>query len=240
MTLSRFFCPELKSGQIELDQTETHHLVHVMRMGVGDAIELFDGKGGLGEAVIRKITRKAAIVEVSKVIGSGERGSRVIIAASVPKGQRFDWMISKCTELGVDHIWPVIFKRTVKLAKGASTIKRCKTLAITAAKQCKRLFLPEISEPCGLNGAIERLKEQYPKAELIFGGFGEKTISAREIMDFGTDIIVFVGPEGGMTADEEEILNKNGAKAVSITSTVLRIETAAVAFASIACASRDS
>jgi 16S rRNA (uracil1498-N3)-methyltransferase len=238
LTLSRFYCPELKRGPVELDQTEAHHLIHVMRMGVGDKIELFDGNGRLGEAVISKISRKITVAEISNITEYSIGNSRVIIAASIPKGPRFDWMISKCTELGVDHIVPVLFERTIKQAKGSSAIKRAKTLAITAAKQCRRLFLPKISEPTALKLAIEQLKEDYPQARFLYGGFGDNAVAVSEIMNFSGETVVFIGPEGGMTENEEKLLDSNGAKAVSLTSTVLRIETAAIAFSALLCAGR--
>lgn len=211
-----------------------------MRLVVGDEVLVFDGKGAVGGAVVREISRRDVRLEVKEVERYPERErGRVVVAVSVAKGQRFDWVVSKCSELGVDHIAAVHFDRTVKLAKGASAMERYEKLAVSAAKQCGRIFLPKITGPCGLEKTLGRLREQYPGAKLIYGrcGAGVEHIMQRTGKD--EDVIAFVGPEGGMTDQEEDLLKGNGATAVRLTETVLRTETAAVAFASILCIGRD-
>ena len=125
MRLLRFYCDSISKGHAKLDGTEAHHLINVMRLGAGEKIELFDGRGKLAKSVITEIKRKDVLVEVKEVQTFERRGDgRVVIAASIAKGQRFDTLISKCTELGADHITAVVFERTVKQARGAAAMER--------------------------------------------------------------------------------------------------------------------
>jgi 16S rRNA (uracil1498-N3)-methyltransferase len=223
---------------IQLDDTEAHHAIHVLRLQAGDSVEVFDGRGGLGYGVVARIARKTVAVEVSNVNKSKPRqGGRVIIATSIAKGQRFDWLVGKCTELGADHIACVLFERTVKQAKGTA-VQRYRKMTISAAKQCGRLFLPEISGPGNLAESVVALKEHYPEAVVLFGDFGDDSIGIGEVKKDGRDVIALVGPEGGMAESEEQLLKEHGAVGVRLSENVLRIETAAVAFAAILCADR--
>ena len=236
----RFYCENIKTGKVWLDQTEAHHLVNVLRLGIGEPVELFDGKGVLAKAIIADVKQKNVMLEVDNIQNYSKRTSgRIVIAASVAKGHRFDQLITKCTELGTDHIAAVLFERTVKQSKGSSVVQRYNKLAISAAKQCGRIILPSITEPAGLAEILELLKNTYTNAKLIYGSLSIDAKSITELINDRSDIIAFVGPEGGITCDEENLLKQYNAGKVKITNTVLRIETAAIAFASILCADRD-
>jgi 16S rRNA (uracil1498-N3)-methyltransferase len=142
--------------------------------------------------------------------------------------------------LGIDRIAPVIFERTVKQADGAAAVRRLESIAVESAKQSGRNFLPVINEPLSFEKTLENLQAEYPKAKIIFGSLSQNADPIINF-DFGSeDVIIFIGPEGGLTQAEENLLGKINAKAVRLTDTVLRIETAAIAFASILAAKRDS
>ena len=241
MKLARFYCDSIKREQVQLAQDEAHHLANVLRLGTGEHVELFDGKGTLAQAVITEIKRKAVTLEVEDIRTEVARtAGRVVIATSIAKAQRFDWLITKCTELGVDHITAVAFERTVKLAKGPSVLDRYNKLALAATKQCERIFLPKITRPTDLKQTLSLLKNDYLGAQLIFGGLNQQAKPATEMSWAGKDVIAFVGPEGGLADEEENLLKAAGAREVRLTNTTLRIETAAVAFAAILCAARNA
>ena len=104
MALHRFYCDSIDGPRIELEGTEAHHLA-VLRLNAGDKVELFDGLGGLATAVISAIRKNIVTLEIEDVRRSEmPKSRRIIIAVSVPKGERFDWLIEKCTELGVERI----------------------------------------------------------------------------------------------------------------------------------------
>ncbi len=240
MSLHRCYCEPIVEPTTELAGAEARHLGSVLRLQRGDKVELFDGAGSLASATVSAVEKNKVTLDIEHV-GRSEppKSCRIIIAVSVPKGRRFDWLIEKCTELGVDRICPVIFERTVKQPANPKTAGRWKNLAVSAAKQCKRLFLPVIDSPATLLDALEMLTAQYPQCRIIAGGLSDDCPPLAK-QPFGkTDVAVIVGPEGGFTENEQSLLQGRGVVFVRLTDTVLRIETAAMAFASILTAQRD-
>jgi 16S rRNA (uracil1498-N3)-methyltransferase len=237
----RCYCQNIKPGLLQLDLTESHHIAHVLRLNKDTALEVFDGKGTLAEAIIAEITRKTVTLEIGKIQNlSLPRQGRIIIAASLAKARRFDQLITQCTELGADHIAAVIFERTVKLSKGASTQDRYRKLIISAAKQSHRLFLPQVTGPADLAKILADLKKNYPSARLIFGGLTKNAIPLAELNTTHSDTIAFIGPEGGLTEDEQNLFKENSALEVSLGKNILRIETAAVALTAVLAAERKN
>jgi len=241
MHLNRFYCESLKGPVIELAGGQAHHLFNVCRLKTGDKVELFDGAGTLATASVEKAASKSVLLKIVD-LEKTEKPNRpeVIIAVSFPKGERFDWLLEKCTELGIDRIIPVIFERTIKQPKNPKIVERWQNIAIAAAKQCRRIFLPQIDAPATLSEVIPALKKKYNKAEILVGCLEEKS-TALVTKHLGTnDVIAFIGPEGGITEGEKTLLESCGAKSVRLTNTILRVETAALAFAAILTAVRDS
>ena len=135
MKRHRFYCRPITQPITELTGFEAHHACSVLRHKPGDILELFDGSGTLALAEIQTIfPRKITLaIQTIQTLPRPNR-SQVVIACSLAKGERFDWLISKCTELGVDRICPVRFERTVKLARGEKVTERFLKLAIAAAR----------------------------------------------------------------------------------------------------------
>ncbi len=241
MHLNRFYCEILKEPAAELTGGEAHHLFNVCRLKTGDTVELFDGAGTLAKASIEKATSKLVSLKIIDLKKTEKPNKpEIIIAVSLPKGERFDWLLEKCTELGVDRIIPVIFERTIKQPKNPKAAQRWRNIAIAAAKQCRRIFLPRIDMPAPLVEILSAFKKQHNKVEILVGGLEPKS-PILITKQFGTkDTIAFIGPEGGITEDEKSFLEDCGAKFVRLTNTILRIETAALAFAAILTAGRDS
>jgi 16S rRNA (uracil1498-N3)-methyltransferase len=241
MHLNRFYCESLKEPTVELTGGEAHHLFNVFRLKTGDKVELFDGAGTLVTASVEKATGKRVslkIIDLEKI--KKPDSPEIVIAVSFPKGERFDWLIEKCTELGADRIIPVIFERTIKQPKNPKAAQRWRNIAIATAKQCRRIFLPQIDMPATLSEVLSALKKRHNKMEILVGSLEPKSppLIAKH---FGAkDVIAFVGPEGGITKAEKALLEGCGAKFVRLTNTILRVETAALAFAAILAAGRDS
>ncbi len=239
MGLHRFYCESIDSPKIELEGTEAHHLA-VLRLNTGDKVELFDGQGGISTAVISGIRKNIVTLEIEDVQRSEfPKSQRIIIAVSVPKGERFDWLIEKCTELGVERISPVIFERTVRQPANPKALDRWMNIAISATKQCKRLFLPQIDPPMNLQECIETIKKDSPDCRIIAGGISNDCPSLTGQAFGQNDAAALIGPEGGFTESEEVFLKSNGVQFVRLSDTILRTETAAIAFASILAAQRN-
>lgn len=239
MRTVRFFCDTINhNSDAILTNTQFRHLTKVLRLKIGDCVELFDGKGTLAQAIIEKIEKSQVVLAVKNIKNYPKlTQQRIVIASSIAKGERFELLVAKCTELGVDRIVPVIFERTVKQALQQH---RLQTISVESTKQCQRLFLPIIDSPTDLPQAINNLQSEYATAKIIFGSLTENTKSVINL-DFGSnDVIVFIGPEGGLTETEEIMLKKINAQPLKLTDTILRIETAAIAFAAVLTAKRNS
>ena len=239
LKLARFYCNPITTGKNKLCPEESHHLIHVARLSVGDEIELFDGSGTYAKANVTAVNRSEVIAEADDLHTlTRSRKKRITIAASIPKGKRFDWMVSKCTELGVDRIVPLICDRTVK--QPAETQTRCTRIAIAAAKQSGNLFLPTITEPKKITVFLKNLTTDNANISIFFGHLAQDAQRVQTITQATADVVIVVGPEGGLSTSEIQLLRDYRAQAIRLTNTTLRVETAAVSFASIFCAFRDS
>ena len=240
MPLHRFYCNPISEPSVELAGTEAHHLASVLRLKAGDKVELFDGAGMVATAAITKIIKRKVTLQIEQVHRYPPRTTgRIIIAPGIAKGQRFDWLIEKCTELKTDRISPVLFERGVKQAANPKILERWKNLVISAAKQSRRIFLTRIDEPAPLCDVLEMLRREYPQIQLIVGSLTPDAAPLTSQLFGQTDVAAFIGPEGGFTENETALLKDRGAKFVHLTETVLRTETAALAFASVLCALRN-
>jgi 16S rRNA (uracil1498-N3)-methyltransferase len=237
MRTTRFFCDNINPDTAAvISDAQFRHLTKVLRLSIGDSVELFDGNGTIAQAVIGKIEKNIASLTIKDIKSYPKpQKNRIIIASSIAKGERFEMLVAKCTELGVDRIVPVIFERTVKQSIQQ---QRLDTIALESAKQCQRLFLPVIDKPADFKNVIEKLKIDYPDAKIIFGSLTSDTKSITIFSPAENDVIAFVGPEGGLTEAEENMLKKINAQSVRLTDTILRVETAAIAFAAVLTAKR--
>ncbi|MBN1845746.1 MAG: 16S rRNA (uracil(1498)-N(3))-methyltransferase [Sedimentisphaerales bacterium] len=238
----RFYCSPISRPQVELTGPEAHHAVGVLRHREGDRIELFDGAGTQALAQIRAIRPGSVLLDVleSRTAPPPAAG-RIILAASLAQGERFDWLIEKCTELGVDRIYPLRFARTIKQGRRPNTQQRYRQRAIAAAKQSRRLFVPAVDPPGEFAGVLAGLRDEFPAGRILLASpAGRARAPWQDPPATGVDQIAFVGPEGGLTDDEEGLLEAAGAVPIRLTDTILRIETAAVALVALLCGNRDA
>jgi 16S rRNA (uracil1498-N3)-methyltransferase len=241
MELARFYCSRIDQPVAELVGGQAHHLASALRLRAGDEVELFDGDGTVATAIIEKAASRKVTLQVRQVRTAARRmQGRIAIAPSIAKGERFDWLVGKCTELGVDRIMPVLFERTVKQPKKVNIFERWKNVAISASKQCGRAFLPEIDKPTRLAEALDVLNSDYPEGRFLVGSLSPPAQRLASQRFDGSDVTAFVGPEGGLTEQEEDLLRERGTESVALTDTVLRVETAGVAFVAILAAQRTA
>lgn len=210
-----------------LSKAALNHL-KVLRPKVGEAIELFDGRG----STRLSSWQKDGLVYVSAVCRHS-RPRPLTLFACVTKSSRWDWTIEKATELGVTEIVPVISARTIVRIGGddrAAKRERWQRIAEEAARQSDAKWVPEISAPTDFREALERVKAvkcfvgalTSPRPMTIGRALSE---SSDDELTKGA--AVFVGPEGDFTSDELKLLLES-AVPVSFGTTILRAETAAV------------
>jgi len=229
--INRFFTIDLASAQVTLDSGEAHHALHVLRLGAGAVVELFDGRGGVAAGVISEAGRGNVTVQV-RDRRQLERpgGARVHLAFAEPKGKRLDWLLEKATELAATSFQPVLFKRSIAVSERLSAAKRQRWIGhcISAAKQSGLDFLPELREPVPVTELVVATRSSLG----VVGICGDAELSPGEVLSKaakGEDISILVGPEGGMTKAELAGAIEAGFKPVRLGSTTLRIETAAIA-----------
>ncbi|MDR1611268.1 MAG: 16S rRNA (uracil(1498)-N(3))-methyltransferase [Planctomycetota bacterium] len=218
--------PLLAPGEYALGPEESHHAFRVMRMAAGDAITLFDGFGRYGAAAISLADRDRVTARITEILEDSRPRVHLTIATAMPKGKRWQVLVEKCTELGVDRILPLLLDRSV--AKGEGDPARWRRWAIEAAKQSRRARLPEILEPGTLAAAIA-LAEREAAALFVGSPGGESPKAYAAPLAASGKALIVIGPEGGLSEREREWCGRAAAAEIRLSPFALRIETAAAA-----------
>lgn len=239
MTLHRFFVPSsvLRGSIVRLSGAPYEQIRRVLRMRVGDEVVLFDGRGSEYLVRLREFGKAEALGEiVSEAVVTTEPPHRVDLYLSLlNKAEKFEWALQKCTELGVSRFIPVVAARSVT---DMVRPERWERIIQEAAEQSGRGVLPELA------GAMPLW---YACQEAVSGstGFGHNTrlalmpevggdISLRDAIKQAEaevaleQVSLFIGPEGGFTAEEQQLAAECGLRVVKMGPRVLRAETAAV------------
>jgi len=222
-------------GDLTLSEREAHHARDVLRLGSGDEVELFDDAGATARGTILTSGATGVVVRVDQptaAAASDDVAVRLTIAAAVPKGDRAEWMIEKLSELGVARFIPLATARSVVLPAGKNKHERWTRIATEAAKQSRRRGVMRIDELTDLEEALSAARGAGACWHL------STTVGATSAIELVSrdaphDLTAFIGPEGGWTDEEIARFEASGATGVKLTPTILRVETAAVAIASI-------
>ncbi|NNJ26408.1 RsmE family RNA methyltransferase [Alienimonas chondri] len=227
MSAPRFFAPPpLAAGPLTLAGPEAKHLTAVLRMGPGDAIELFDGEGHRAAATVQAVRGKGAKT-VAELHCEPPRfteppASPLTLAVAAPKGDRFRWLIEKATELGVARIVPLLCERSTVDPSGGK-LDKLRATALAACKQCRRDRLPAIEEPQSLGSFL-----QTCGPATLFHVVGDRFAPPAP-----GPHAVLIGPEGGFTKEEVQAAASAGVRLASLPTPILRTETAAIAAAAV-------
>ena len=232
--MHRFYIEKIDGNSITLtDPEKLHHLRDVLRLKAGDAIVVFDRAGQEYKATISAIGKKQAELNLTSLNVRRSNNTRLTIACAIPKGSRMDDIIDYLTQLGIEHIIPVLTDRVVvKLDSAAmqARLLRWRKIAQSAAQQCQRSSVPVISPVTDVKDVIA--DSQDFDLKLIPHLSGERTlIKDMLVKSHPKNIIVLIGPEGDFTPEEVSLALHNGFLPVSLGDTVLRVATAAIAIA---------
>ena len=238
MSIPRLYCPGLQAGHLTLSAEEVHHAAGVLRLKQGEAVELFDGAGGIAQGVMDRVGRREVVVAAGAVSHNPfEFERRLTIAVAAPKAHRQSYLIENCTELGAAAIWPLECARSVA-TPGTAAVEKWRRRAIEAAKQSRRCWVPRVELPRTLGEALSCASE--------FSGVGFMHPDARavsvdqllaSIAERHAAILMLIGPEGGWTDGEVGQAAQAGATMVHMGPAILRTETAAMAVCAV-CALR--
>ena len=229
MTDERIFYVDpknIKDNSFILDESESIHVINVLRLKANDRIILIDG---LGKSYFGKIVLiKSKFVEgtIQQVIDKfGDNKTNINIVPSILKRNRFEIMLEKATELGVNKIQPLIMNRTTKRM---ISMNRCEKIILSAAKQCKRSSLPILCRPMKFIPWLEKLSGQ------CIAGYQSSKNSLKNLnLDASNTIHIIIGPEGDFSENEINIMRKSNVKFFTLGDRRLRAETAMVATVSI-------
>ena len=236
----RFFISSeaVTDGALAITGEDVNHAKNVLRMRVGEELEAVDEDRFLYHCRILELTEEEIRCEIlKKEEPDSELASSVTLFMGLPKGDKMEFIIQKAVELGAYAVVPVSMKRcVVKLdeKRGTKKTARWQQIAESAAKQSRRIQVPEVHEIVNLKGALElasKLDVVLVPYELARGMQETKQILAG--ITPGQSVGIFIGPEGGF--DEEEILQltEAGAKTITLGHRILRTETAGMALLSV-------
>lgn len=232
----RIHISAVRAGDIALDSAQAHHARDVLRLPDGTEVEVFDDSGATAMGILHYGESNGANVRIAHIDPDAvHAGLRWIIAAAVPKGDRADWMIEKLSELGTSAFIPLQTTRSIVLPEGRSKRERWMRIAVESAKQSRRRGVMAIESLTSLNDAIQAaIKTSESAAWVLATEVPGESIQEKIAKRPGAQTLtLFVGPEGGWTADELALFNRHGVAPVRLGYTILRIETAAIAIAAI-------
>ncbi|MHB1560583.1 MAG: RsmE family RNA methyltransferase [Isosphaeraceae bacterium] len=222
----RFFCPDPpREGRYHLPPEEARHLTRVCRRASGDRVEIFDGRGFATTALIVEAKGNSAVLQPEgEPLPAGEPAFRLTLATAVPKGDRFDWIVEKATELGVERLIPVVAERSVVVPRD-SKLDRLRRSIVEASKQCRRSRLMDLDPPM----EWARLVKSFAERPRFLADPAGLAPSAWPSLPRGGEIVLAVGPEGGLTPDELEQCAAADWVPIVLGCHTLRVETAALA-----------
>ena len=227
MTRRRWIADEVSDDRAALSGAHADHLTRVLRARLGQEFDI------IANGVARR-GRVATIAEDRVEFELGEEipavtAANLTLLLAIFKFDRMEWAIEKCTELGVSRIVPLIARRTeVHLASAsAKRAERWRRIALQAAEQSRRGTAPEVAAPVKLREAAK-----LPGAlRIVLAETEDQTMLPELFAEHPTEgeVLLAVGPEGGWTEDELQLLQKEGWLSASLGPTILRAETAAIA-----------
>ena len=220
------------AGELSIAPSEAHHARDVLRLNPGTAVEVFDDAGNIGIGTLDEVSEIRVTVRIDSIQAAPTNSMRLIVASAIPKASRGDWMVEKLSELGVDAFIPLATQRSVVLPEGKNKLDRWQRLANEAAKQSHRIGVMRIASLTLLPDAIESAMARG--AGWYFSTHPDAPTIGEMIPRLSAEAItLFIGPEGGWTPEEQERFATAKVVGVSLTRTILRVETAAIAASAI-------
>lgn len=221
---------------LALTESEAHHCRNVLRLGPGDKVVLFNGRGI--EVTAEIVSSAADKVHLRKLHDSQSPPlrCRITLGQAIPKGKNMDLIVQKAVEIGAAEIIPILSDRTVvRLYEESAASKRAKWqgVAIEAAKQCGQNWLPEVQLPQTLVQVFQ--PNRHFDLQLI-GSLQSDALHFKKILqqystekgDRPTSVLMLVGPEGDFTPAELSLARSQGCRPITLGPIVLRVETASI------------
>jgi 16S rRNA (uracil1498-N3)-methyltransferase len=217
----------IEGDAVTLTGAEAHHAATVRRVRVGEEVTVGDGAGAWLTGEVESVAPREVVVRIRERTDAPPPAPRVVLVQALAKGDRDELAVQAATELGVDEIVPWQSARSVSrwdAAKAAKGRARWASIAREAAKQAHRAFLPEVAELTTTAGLVRRAAASVV---LVLEPAASEPLSALALDPADArDIVLVVGPEGGIAPEELALLGEAGARQVRLGDTVLRTSTA--------------
>ena len=219
-----FYTPDINSEVYQLDEEESKHCVRVLRLQIGDQVNLIDGKGGFYLAEISvDHPKKTQLKVVNYIAEFGKRNHYLHIAIAPTKNiDRFEWFLEKATELGIDEITPIICERS---ERKEVKIERSNKIITSAVKQSIKGYHPKLNQ----QKSFKELLLQKQDAQLYIAHCeGVEKFFINKKFKKHDKYLILIGPEGDFSTTEIEIALQNGFVPITLGESRLRTETAAL------------
>ena len=223
---------DLRAGVMTLTGPEGHHAAAVRRLRAGERADLSDGAGTLAAGVVTGVGKDSVTLEIHAVHAVPPPQPRLTVAQALPKGDRGELAVELMTEVGVDAVIPWAAARSItkwQAERGAKALGKWRATAREAAKQSRRAWLPDVTE---LSDAIALAKRASTAYAIVLEADAPARLHELQLPGSG-EILLLVGPEGGISPAERDSLREAGAIEARLGPTVLRTSTAGVAAAAI-------
>lgn len=236
----RFFVEpsQVEEHTIRIQGSDVNHIKNVLRMKTGEEILISSGDNLEYACYIEEMGTEEVLAHVMYVQEAGyELSSRIYLFQGLPKGDKMELIIQKAVELGVHEVIPVATRRAVVKLDGKkeeNKIRRWQAIAESAAKQSKRMYVPEVRHVMRFSEAVEHAKEL--DVVLLPYELAKDMKETKKIIDQiepGQSIGIFIGPEGGFDEEEVRMAADMGARAITLGKRILRTETAGLTVLSV-------
>jgi 16S rRNA (uracil1498-N3)-methyltransferase len=228
-----FLADDVGGARVVLTGAEGRHAATVRRLRIGEEVDVADGRGTRVTGPVAAVGKD--VVEVTVVARSVEPPPqpRLVLVQALAKGERAELAVELATEVGVDEVVPWAAQRCVvrwEGERGARALARWRATAREAGKQARRARLPEVAALAHTSDVVARARDAA--LTLVLHEVATAPLAATPLPSHG-DVLLVVGPEGGVTDGELEVLAKAGARAVRLGGSVLRTSTAGAAAAAV-------
>ena len=222
--MNLFFTPDLTEGIYQLPETESKHIIRVLRMEAGDKLFLTDGNGRMIEASIVDADPKKCIVKALQITREyNKRSFHLHIAIAPTKNtDRFEWFLEKSTEIGIDEITPLVCSHSERTK---INLDRSKKVLVAAMKQSLKAYLPVLDPPVTFGDFI---RGPFHGEKFIAYCAESETVEFAKTYRKDAKTLILIGPEGDFTPEEIGSAKKEGFVPISLGKSRLRTETAGI------------
>jgi 16S rRNA (uracil1498-N3)-methyltransferase len=223
---------DLSAGVITLTGPEGHHAAAVRRLRAGERADVSDGAGSLAEGVVTGTGKDYVTLDIRALHTVPPPQPRLTVAQALPKGDRGELAVELMTEIGVDAVIPWAAQRSItkwQADRGAKALAKWRATAREAAKQSRRAWLPEVTDPATTASLAKRVSTA---CAIVLEADAPAKLHELPLPEAG-EVLLLVGPEGGISPAERAALRDAGAIEARLGPTVLRTSTAGAAAAAI-------